>query len=302
MALGYYMMEKAANYFFLGVNETPPLQGKTPYLGLVTGHGADPADTWIEVYGGSYARRQIYFAIDSSGNMSLTSPIVFPTATGDWLNVVGAVVFDQSSSGYALFDIPWMDSNWDVVPSYHITSGCICTIYTLPTYNGLGAIWRQMSVDGNYSDTYGAPSAQFATEMMNWLFYTSVSPYTFPYPRTYSIAIGRQANSNPSQFYRFTGDWEECQGTGYNKVALAASDWEYHLYGINSYVTNKNEIVFTESAAADWGYVEDAVLYAGTTPAFWAHLDVATTITEGKAFSIEAGKIRIYIDGTGIEI
>ena len=68
------------------------------YLALFT---AAPGETGggTEVSGGAYARRQVTFGTPSSGSMSNSAAIEFPTATSSWGSAVAWGLFDASSGG-----------------------------------------------------------------------------------------------------------------------------------------------------------------------------------------------------------
>ena len=68
------------------------------YLALFT---AAPGETGggTEVTGGGYARRQVTFGTPSSGRMSNSAAIEFPTASASWGTAVAWGLFDASSGG-----------------------------------------------------------------------------------------------------------------------------------------------------------------------------------------------------------
>lgn len=74
----------------------------TVYLGLSTGSFGDD-NSGTELSGNGYARQAITCSAASSGSITNSSQISFPTATGSWGTVSHVGVFDASSSGNLLF-------------------------------------------------------------------------------------------------------------------------------------------------------------------------------------------------------
>ena len=72
------------------------------YVGLSTGSFGDD-NSGTELSGNGYARQVITCSAASSGSITNSSQISFPTATGSWGTVSHAGVFDASSSGNLLF-------------------------------------------------------------------------------------------------------------------------------------------------------------------------------------------------------
>lgn len=68
------------------------------YLALYTTAPTD-AGGGTEVSGSGYARQQVTFGNPSSGSMSNSAAIAFPTATGSWGTVKGWGLVDASTSG-----------------------------------------------------------------------------------------------------------------------------------------------------------------------------------------------------------
>lgn len=74
----------------------------TVYLGLSTGSFADD-NSGTELSGNGYARQSITCSAASSGSITNSGAITFPTATGSWGTVAFFGVFDASSTGNLLF-------------------------------------------------------------------------------------------------------------------------------------------------------------------------------------------------------
>ncbi len=72
------------------------------YVGLSTGSFGDD-NSGTELSGNGYARQVITCSAASSGSITNSSQISFPTATGSWGTVSHVGVFDASSSGNLLF-------------------------------------------------------------------------------------------------------------------------------------------------------------------------------------------------------
>lgn len=72
------------------------------YLGLSTGSFNDD-NSGTELSGNGYARQTITCSAASSGSITNSSAISFPTATGTWGSISHFGVFDASSSGNLLF-------------------------------------------------------------------------------------------------------------------------------------------------------------------------------------------------------
>ena len=69
------------------------------YLGLYTVVPSDDGTGGTEVSGGGYARQAVTFGTPSSGSMSNSAAIEFPTATADWGTANGWGLFDAVSGG-----------------------------------------------------------------------------------------------------------------------------------------------------------------------------------------------------------
>jgi hypothetical protein len=76
--------------------------GVTPYVGLFT-VGAGDTGGQTEVSGSNYSRVAVTFGAPSSGSVSNSSTLTFPTPSGSWGTIVGWGIFDASSGGNLLY-------------------------------------------------------------------------------------------------------------------------------------------------------------------------------------------------------
>lgn len=78
------------------------LNSITPYVALFT---AAPGETGggTEVTGGAYARQSVTFGAPSTGTMSNSADVTFPTATANWGTVTHFAIFDASTSGNMIY-------------------------------------------------------------------------------------------------------------------------------------------------------------------------------------------------------
>lgn len=75
----------------------------TIYIGLFTAAPTD-ANSGTEVSGGSYARQAITFGTAaSSGAISNTATVTFPTATGNWGTITHIGLYDALTTGNLLY-------------------------------------------------------------------------------------------------------------------------------------------------------------------------------------------------------
>lgn len=93
-----YLELEVLDHVFGGASYTAPA---TIYVALYT---VAPDDTGggTEVSGGSYARQSMAFGTASSGSISNSGSVEFPTATADYGTVVAMGLFDASSAGNLL--------------------------------------------------------------------------------------------------------------------------------------------------------------------------------------------------------
>lgn len=89
-----YMEDKVLNL----LRNTTFTAPATVYVGLMT---TAPGETGpgTEVSGGSYARVAVTFGAPSSGSISNSGVVTFPTPTAGWGTVVGWGIFDASTAG-----------------------------------------------------------------------------------------------------------------------------------------------------------------------------------------------------------
>ncbi len=75
----------------------------TIYIGLFTASPTD-ANSGTEVSGNAYARQSITFGTAaSSGQISNTATVTFPTATGTWGTITHIGLYDASTGGNLLY-------------------------------------------------------------------------------------------------------------------------------------------------------------------------------------------------------
>lgn len=75
----------------------------TIYVGLFTASPTD-ANSGTEVSGGSYARQSITFGTAaSSGAISNTATVTFPTASANWGTITHIGLYDNSTSGNLMY-------------------------------------------------------------------------------------------------------------------------------------------------------------------------------------------------------
>ena len=74
-------------------------ENTTYYLALFTADPGESGATTNEVSGGSYARQAVTFGTPSSGSVSNSAAIEFPTATGSWGTVTHWGLCDAATSG-----------------------------------------------------------------------------------------------------------------------------------------------------------------------------------------------------------
>lgn len=93
-----YLELEVLDHVFGGASYTAPA---TIYVALYT---VAPSDTGggTEVSGGGYARQSMAFGTASSGSISNSGSVEFPTATADYGTVVAMGLFDASSAGNLL--------------------------------------------------------------------------------------------------------------------------------------------------------------------------------------------------------
>jgi hypothetical protein len=98
MSFSNYLELEVLDHVFGGSAYSAP---GTIYAALFT---VAPSDTGggTEVSGGSYARQSMAFGTASSGSISNSGSVEYPTATGDYGTVVAMGLFDAASSGNLL--------------------------------------------------------------------------------------------------------------------------------------------------------------------------------------------------------
>jgi hypothetical protein len=299
MAISYYLADLLSRHFFLGENLASPC-GTTPYLALLTGQSSGNGDNWIEVdkvTKPSYHREAFYpilepdrYYIYQVGN------IEFPRVTepSGWGAVIGVGLYDRDGipdPGNILFDLPWVvHDTFQKIPSFPFDSGCRVTFPAVEKHIVFKFGGKEYDIEN------GSISQEYSKVIMDWIF----NFRAVPYPRTYDMAIGRGADLNLDNWGRWNGIWSECQGEGYNPIALTADDWEQDT---PLSITNKNEIVFTEGATDDWGNITDIILFPhGNTahPAFLGHLGTSTYIHAGDGFAVGASQFKVLWEGDSI--
>jgi hypothetical protein len=296
MAFSYYLIDLLNRHFFLGETLPSPVASPSvPSFALLTGQPGDGGpDDWNEPVGGGYARASsITFAWDATNYILYPSTdVYFPEPSGNWGTVVGLGLYDYNTVGVGnlLFSMPWFASpTGPEVPSYNITTGMRPYFRTAPYYEIKFSIHGREPVN----IINGGTSRQYSTVIAQWL--GNLAPV--PYQRTYNIALGRDLQID--EHGRFTGYWTEVSGTNYQRIAVPSTDWT----PFEGVIRNTNEIIFTELAPNDWGWVRDVVLYptgSPTIPAFWGHLDTPIYIATGMGFSIGPSELTISWLGEAI--
>jgi hypothetical protein len=96
-----YLKEQVLNYV-LRADATSFTAPTVVYLALFTVAPTD-AGGGTEVSGGSYVRVSVTFGAPAGGQVTNTSAVDFPMATGDWGTVVAFALFDAVSGGNMLY-------------------------------------------------------------------------------------------------------------------------------------------------------------------------------------------------------
>jgi len=94
-----YLETNFLNHALRGITWTAPA---AVYAALFTTTPGE-AGGGTEVSGGAYARQAITFGAPASGQVTNTSDITFPTATGDWGTITGMAIFDAVAAGNMLY-------------------------------------------------------------------------------------------------------------------------------------------------------------------------------------------------------
>jgi hypothetical protein len=71
----------------------------TPYVGILTATSNGETSSVTEVSGNNYARQSVTFGAPSSGAMTNSGLITFPTPSGSWGTPTGLIVADAVSAG-----------------------------------------------------------------------------------------------------------------------------------------------------------------------------------------------------------
>jgi hypothetical protein len=293
MAFSFYLMDMLNRHFFTGETLSSPItppHGTGAYLGLATDYPDDEDDGWYEVSGNAYARVGFTFLWNASNLILYPSGnVTFPRATpSGWGTVIGAIIYNNSSGEYPLFDLPW----WQTASGPKVASYTVAAEQRPYFVNdGVNYFDIKLSLHGKepVSTSNGGISVQYATVISQWI--ANLAPV--PYARTYNVAIGRDLQIDAHG--RFAGVWQECAGYGYQRVAMAASDW----FNYPTAARNVNEIVFP-LATGTWGPMTHVVLYpsnAPEIPAFWGCLETPVNIITGDAFSIGPTSLTISWEG-----
>tara|TARA_R100001086_G_scaffold227718_1_gene146904 strand:+ start:10954 stop:11337 length:384 start_codon:yes stop_codon:yes gene_type:complete len=98
MSFSNFLELEVLDHVFRNSAYTAP---STIYVALFTSAPND-AGGGTEVSGNGYARQSMAFGTASSGSISNSSSVEFPTATGDQGTIVAMGLFDASSSGNLL--------------------------------------------------------------------------------------------------------------------------------------------------------------------------------------------------------
>lgn len=98
MSFSNFLELEVLDHVFKNSAYTAP---STIYVALFTSAPND-AGGGTEVSGNGYARQSMAFGTASSGSISNSSSVEFPTATGDQGTIVAMGLFDASSSGNLL--------------------------------------------------------------------------------------------------------------------------------------------------------------------------------------------------------
>ncbi len=114
-----HLADELLDHIFNAAAYTPPA---TVYCGLLSAYTDD--DTFTELSGNGYARKDFTFDAAADGATANTSDEQFATATGDWTTATHWAIFDASSAGNLLFRQA-LDSNATVLTdeTFRIKSG-----------------------------------------------------------------------------------------------------------------------------------------------------------------------------------
>lgn len=93
-----FLEDELLDHAFRNTSYTP---AATVYVGLFTTATGD-AGGGTEVSGGSYARTAITFAAASSGSITNSGAVTFPTATASWSTISHFGIMDASTVGNML--------------------------------------------------------------------------------------------------------------------------------------------------------------------------------------------------------
>ena len=246
-ALSYYLENALLNHL---LTNTPYTSASTIFLALyLTTPGKN--DIGTEVSGGGYSASPCpTFAITGSGAYNSTE-MRFGEATEDWGNIN---YMGLRGDGNLLF---W--GNLENVIS--------------PTVNQVVKTDPYISVNlsGNEDMGWGAGvSAALLDFILNDGSYSSGS--------CVYLAMGRSVIYNSS--YNLTS-WTEVSAADYSRQLISASSWSAVTFGITDI---QHEILFTESAQANWGIISHMVLYDQETngsPIMWGKLADSYIVSVG---------------------
>lgn len=100
MAASLHLQNRLLDHVFRNTAYTSPT---SVYVGLALG---DPANAGTEVSGGGYARAAVTFGSPSSGSVTNTGTVQFPTATLAWGEIDHFGIYDAETGGNLLSSGP----------------------------------------------------------------------------------------------------------------------------------------------------------------------------------------------------
>lgn len=223
--------------------------GFSPYLALYT---VAPTETGggTEVTGGSYARTAVTFGAPSSGTISNSGAVTFPTPTASWGNVVAWAIMDASSGGnmWAYCDISTQTVNSGATVSFQSAQATVTLSHASLTNYFRDAclnLFRNTSVTG-VTPRVGlfttAPTASTSGTEVSGGSYARVS-VTFGAP-----SGGVISNSSQITFATPTAGWGAVTAHGLFDAASSGNLLTFAAVSPSQTINTGNAVSFSSSA------------------------------------------------------